>query len=61
MVTKKQKKLAEKAKADLQYQIDNYNIEVAHENADRLLCEFLKEIGFDEVVKVYNNVTKWYA
>ena len=35
--------------------------EAAHESADRLLTELLKELGYREVVQVYENIPKWYS
>ena len=35
--------------------------EVGHIDADRLLCSFIQELGYPELVEVYNNVFKWYA
>ena len=36
--------------------------EVAHLNADNILLEILTKIGgFDEIVKDFNDVEKWYA
>lgn len=35
--------------------------EVDHETADDILCEFLSELGYDDVVNLYQQVHKWYA
>lgn len=35
--------------------------EIAHGEADDLLVEFLKELGFEKLVKEYENIPKWYA
>jgi len=35
--------------------------EAAHSYADILLCELIERIGFNEVVKVYESIEKWYA
>jgi hypothetical protein len=35
--------------------------EVAHASADIVLCELLTALGFDDVVKQYNKIDKWYA
>lgn len=31
-----------------------------HEEADNLMCELLKSLGYSEGVKVFENMTKWY-
>jgi hypothetical protein len=35
--------------------------EIAHDNADFLLCEFLEQLGYEDVVKEYCEIEKWYA
>ncbi len=35
--------------------------EYSHEYIDALLCELLKEIGYEKVVNVYNSILKWYS
>lgn len=35
--------------------------ELAHEEADDLLCEILESLGYKEVVKAYDDIEKWYA
>jgi hypothetical protein len=35
--------------------------EDAHKEADKILCEMLIKLGFEDVVKEYNEVGKWYA
>ena len=35
--------------------------EEAHVEADRALCDFLRQIGFDDVVEEYHKIAKWYA
>jgi hypothetical protein len=37
------------------------DIEALHSNADSLLCDLLREIGYGEVVDVYENIDFWYA
>jgi len=41
--------------------IENGDIEMAHSDADELLCEFLRKLGYDELVEKYLKVYKWYA
>jgi len=35
--------------------------EIAHVNADEVLCELLTSLGFSDVVKEFKKVPKWYA
>ena len=32
-----------------------------HITADDILCEFLSELGYKELVEAYLNIPKWYA
>ena len=61
MLTKKQKQLVEKVKAELLDDAKNSDYEVAHQNADLCLCELLEGIGLTDVVEAYKKVGKWYA
>ena len=38
-----------------------YDEEFAHRDADDIICELLKELGFGDVVEVYDKIPKWYA
>jgi hypothetical protein len=35
--------------------------ETAHAYADNLLCNMLIELGYGEIVDIYNLVGKWYT
>jgi len=37
------------------------DIEIAHSQADGILCELLSSLGYEKVVAEYNKVDKWYA
>lgn len=37
------------------------DIEAAHYRADEILCDLLVSLGYDEIVKAYNKITKWYS
>lgn len=37
------------------------NPEIAHFEADILMCKLLTELGYDEGVKIFKNMFKWYA
>ena len=39
----------------------NLDTERAHYKADKILCELLNSLGYQDVVKVYNDIYKWYA
>ena len=35
--------------------------EIEHRKADAILCELLTAIGYDDVVREYEQINKWYA
>lgn len=35
--------------------------EAAHYQADKLMCELLTELGYSEGVKIFDDMSKWYA
>lgn len=35
--------------------------EAAHIEADELLCEMLKMLGFEDIVLEFDQIPKWYA
>ena len=35
--------------------------ESAHSQADKLMCEALKELGYYEGIKIFEEMGKWYA
>ena len=39
----------------------NGDTELAHENADEVLCDLLESLGYGEVVTEYCKVDKWFA
>jgi hypothetical protein len=39
----------------------NGDTEMAHHNADGVLCELLKALGYSDVVEEWAKVEKWYA
>ena len=39
----------------------SHDVEGAHIEADEVLCDLLKQVGFTKVVEVYNKLEKWYA
>ena len=45
-------------------QIDNSieaHTESAHRGADDLMCKMLRELGYGDAVKVFEDMPKWYA
>lgn len=39
----------------------NPDKEVAHNQADKILCDLLNSLGYHDVVKEFENLEKWYA
>ena len=35
--------------------------EAAHSEADKVLCQLLRDIGYDDVVTEWEKINKWYA
>lgn len=40
---------------------NNLDLEMAHYNADKAICDLLSCLGYDDVVKEWEKVGKWYA
>ncbi len=40
---------------------DNSDTEIAHGEADLILCDILIEYGLNETVDLWKNINKWYA
>lgn len=40
---------------------ENPDIEAAHADADQVLCDLLKALGYKMIVEEYDKVEKWYA
>ena len=38
-----------------------WDLEMAHGEADDVLCALLKELGYGDVVSAYHKIDKWYA
>ena len=41
--------------------IESGDTEACHCIADDILCEFLRSLGYGDVVDEWDNVDKWYA
>ena len=37
------------------------DIECVHSAADRILCEILEKLGYDDITLQYYKIEKWYA
>mgnify|MGYP007046703479 CR=1 FL=1 len=37
------------------------DLEADHSSADKVLCQLLRSLGYDEVVNEYELIDKWYA
>lgn len=35
--------------------------EQSHQEADQILCDLLTQLGYEDVVRMYQSITKWYA
>lgn len=46
---------------DMRYFASSKDTEIAHYNADCLLCDILLSHGYSETVKVFEEMNKWYA
>jgi len=58
--------LEQKALDDLQEVIDRQkytdsDVESDHSRADEVLCEFLLDLGYEDIVAAFKRVDKWYA
>lgn len=51
----------EKAIAKLKALAGSGDVEAAHGNADDVLCELLRSLGYGDVVNAWDEVEKWYA
>lgn len=51
----------EEAIEALKYEQESGDPERSHGEADTILCELLVSLGYADVVKEFNKVTKWYG
>lgn len=35
--------------------------EIAHCNADDVICDLLKSLGYEDVIREFDEIDKWYA
>lgn len=55
------KKQKEKDAVKQMKRCNDDDTETAHIKADDILCELLKDLGFNDLVDEYNNISKWYS
>jgi len=54
-------KYIDKLIENLKKQQKNSDTEEAHGIADDMLCDFINDLGYHEVVKAWEEISKWYA
>jgi len=57
---KKEDKIKDAIKL-LKQQQDNLDTELAHVEADNIICALLIQLGYGEVVDEFEKINKWYA
>ena len=55
------KKLQEEYLEKMKLCVDDMDTELAHGNADDILCEVLLKLGYADLIEKYKEVHKWYA
>ena len=53
--------LAQSCVSELNELSTSKDTEMAHARADEILCEFLNDLGYSDVVKAYETIDKWFA
>lgn len=51
----------EEALEELKVIAKDTDTEVAHVDADDVLCQLLSDLGYGDVVMAYRQIGKWYA
>lgn len=51
----------EEALEELKVIAKDTDTEVAHVDADDVLCQLLSDLGYNDVVMAYRQIGKWYA
>ena len=41
--------------------LDKFDAEMGHLEADRTLCDLLRLFGYEKTVEAFENLDKWYA
>lgn len=58
---KKKEDIIKEAVEKMKECVNNGDTEVAHLEADAVLCDVLTQLGYKELVDFYEKVKKWYA
>ena len=58
---KKKEDIIKEAIEKMKECVNNGDTEVAHLDADSVLCDVLTQLGYKELVDLYEKVKKWYA
>lgn len=58
---KKKEDIIKEAIEKMKECVNNGDTEVAHLDADAVLCDVLTQLGYKELVDLYEKVKKWYA
>lgn len=53
--------ILEKYKQKMTDALDDHDEECGHRSCDYVLCELLRELGYDEIVSIYEKQHKWYS
>lgn len=58
---KKKEDIIKEAVEKMKECVNNSDTELAHLDADNILCDVLTQLGYKELVDLYEKVNKWYA
>ena len=58
---KKKEDIIKEAVEKMKECVNNSDTELAHLDADNILCDVLTQLGYKELVDLYEKVHKWYA
>ena len=58
---KKKEDIIKEAVEKMKECVNNSDIELSHLDADNILCDVLTQLGYKELVDLYEKVNKWYA
>ena len=51
----------EEIKAKLKELQQSDDVEQSHYEADQIICNLLNDLGYKDILKEYNKISKWYA
>ena len=58
---KKKEDIIKEAVEKMKECVNNSDTELAHLDEDNILCDVLTQLGYKELVDLYEKVNKWYA